>query len=59
MAIKNKSQLVLANSLIAICHRLRTTHARWAEHAAHQWGLGHTWQRPNMTTIKHERQDGP
>jgi hypothetical protein len=54
MTIKNKSQLVLANSLIAICHRLRTTNARWAEHAAHQWGLGHTWQRPNMTTIKHE-----
>jgi hypothetical protein len=59
MAIKNKSQLVLTNSLIALSHPLSATHARWAERVARQWGLGHTWQRPDMTTIKHERQDGP
>jgi hypothetical protein len=59
MAIKNNSQLVFANSLIALCHSLSTTNAHWTEHAARHWGLGHTWQRPNMTNIKHERQDGP
>jgi hypothetical protein len=59
MAIKNNGQLILANLVIAICHSLSTAHAHQAERATPQWGLGHTWQRQNMTTIKHERQDGP
>jgi hypothetical protein len=50
MAIKNNSQLVFANSLIALCHSLSTTHARWADHAARQSGIG-----AHLATTQHDK----